>query len=160
MRPSAASRRRPGLALAAAALASALLGAGAVWLALGDDRDLASAYRETLEVADGEYLDAAPLDALAGGRIGEVFGYQGETPWVLVIVASGEPGRVALSPGRYEVELIRAGGDRLRLPPLEVTEGPSSTSSVFPGSYAELRELRVLTPAGEEVAEAELGPSD
>ena len=58
----AASRSRASPRVAAAACAAA-----AVWFALGDDRDLADSYRETLAVANGEYFDAAPIE-LAGRR--------------------------------------------------------------------------------------------
>jgi predicted anti-sigma-YlaC factor YlaD len=57
-------RRRPLIAVAAAAVA-ALVTASAMWLAFDDDRDLADRYRETLAVANGKYLTAAPLSAAA-----------------------------------------------------------------------------------------------
>ena len=51
---------RPALQLAAAAL-FAVAGAGIAWQATTDDRELAAGYRETLDVADGQYFAAAPV---------------------------------------------------------------------------------------------------
>ena len=58
----------------------------AVWVALDDDRDLADSYRDTLAVANGEYLEAAPLAAPGGGKAGYVYGYQGRASWVMAVV--------------------------------------------------------------------------
>ena len=77
-------RRTPLIAVAAAAVA-ALVTASAMWLAFDDDRDLADRYRETLAVANGKYLAAAPLSAAGGRRAGTVFGYEGDPSWVLVV---------------------------------------------------------------------------
>ena len=106
MRPSrrrAGLRRRLALPIAAAAAAAALA-AGAVWLALGDDRELADSYRETLAVANGEYFDAAPLELPGGEKIGYVYGYQGRTSWVLAVVYDG------VETGAYRLELVTEGG--------------------------------------------------
>ena len=106
-------RRRPLIAVAAAAVA-ALVTASAMWLAFDDDRDLADRYRETLAVANGKYLAAAPLSAAGGRRAGTVFGYEGDPSWVLVTVyESARP-----EPGRYELEVITAKGRRMDLRPM------------------------------------------
>ena len=54
-RPARSRRLVPAIAAAVAAAAAA---AAAVWVATGDDRDLAGEYRDTLAVANGEYFDA------------------------------------------------------------------------------------------------------
>ena len=144
---------RPRLALAGLAVgAAAVLGAGAVWLALGDDRELADSYRETLAVANGEYFDAAPIELPGGESVGYVYGYQGRTSWVLVVVYDG------VAPGRYELELVAADGRRLPLRGLEVEGGDevASVGAAIPVDYSELAEVRVLDREGREVAESDV----
>jgi hypothetical protein len=135
---------------ALAALAAAVCGAGAVWLALGDDRELADSYRDTLAVANGEYFDAAPLELPGGERVGYVYGYQGRASWVLAVLYDGVPA------GRYELELVTRSGRRLPLRSLEVADGSGSTGAVTPVDYDELAQVRVLDGAGREVAESDV----
>ena len=112
----------------AAALAAAALAAGAVWLALADDRELADSYRETLAVADGEYFDAAPLELPGGRKAGYVYGYQGRASWVLAVVYDG------VEPGGYLLELVTRDGERLPLRELVVDdEGRGSAGGGHPG---------------------------
>ena len=151
--PARSRGRRPRLALAGlAAGAAAVLGAGAVWLALGDDRELADSYRETLAVANGEYFDAAPIELPGGESVGYVYGYQGRTSWVLVVVYEG------VAPGRYELELVAADGRKLPLRALEVDGGDevASVGAAIPVDYSELAEVRVLDREGREVAESDV----
>jgi hypothetical protein len=84
--------RRPAvrrLAVAAAATAIALAGAGTVWVATSDERELAANYRDTLDIADGRYFAAAPLLDETGQQVGHVFLYQGEPSWVFAVL--GDP---------------------------------------------------------------------
>jgi hypothetical protein len=142
-------RRRfaiPAIAAVAAAAAAAL----AVWVGLGDDRDLADSYRDTLAVANGEYFDAASMSVPGGKDVGYVYGYQGRASWVLVVIYD------AVETGRYEVQLVTEDGRRLPLRELEIENGEGSVGAVTPIPYRELSEVRVLDGMGREVAESEL----
>jgi hypothetical protein len=91
-RPQPAVRRRrlrPALAGIAAALAIALLSGGAVWWRTADDRQLAHSYRETLSVAHGRYLRAAPLLADGTTPVGQMYALQGSPSWVSVVLQGG-----------------------------------------------------------------------
>ena len=154
------SSRPPGrpwwrrLALPAAALVAAVCAAGAVWVALVDDRELADSYRETLAVANGEYFDAVPVELPGGERVGYVYGYQGRASWVLAVIYDGLPD------GRYRLELVTGDGRRMPLRSIEVADGRGSTGAVTPVGYEELTGVRVLDRAGREVAESDLHDAD
>jgi hypothetical protein len=139
------------LATPAIAALAAAAAAAAVWLALDDDRDLADAYRETLAVANGEYFTAAPLEAPGGGWAGYVYGYQGSTSWVFVVL-----GDEAAGPGR-RVELVTDGGERIELGRLALADGEAGAGFVTPVAFEELAEVRVLDRRGREVADSDLG---
>ena len=106
VRPVARVRRRVWRTVAAVAAAVAIgLGAtGAVWQATSDDRDLAARYRETLDVAHGQYFTAAPVLDAGGTQVGHVFLYQGEPSWVFVVLDR------APEPGAYDVAITTADG--------------------------------------------------
>jgi hypothetical protein len=135
----------------AAALAAAAVAAGAVWLALGDDRELADSYRDTLAVASGEYFDAATLELPGGRKAGYVYGYQGRASWVFAVVYDG------VEPGRYMLELVTDGGRRLPLRELVVDRRLGSAGAATPVPYWRLAEVRLLDRDGREVADSELG---
>ena len=152
MRP---PRRRAGLgrrlaAPIAAAAAAAALAAGALWLALADDRELADSYRDTLAVANGEYFDAAPLELPGGHKIGYVYGYQGRTSWVLAVVYEG------VETGDYRLELVTESGDKRPLREFEIADGEGSAGAATPVPYRDLSEVRLLDAWGREVADSEL----
>jgi hypothetical protein len=136
----------PALAAAAAAAVAAL----AVWVALDDDRDLADSYRDTLAVANGEYLDAAPLAAPGGDWVGYIYGYQGQASWVMAVVHDG------VEAGRYRVELVTDEGGQMRLGGLSVVGGEGSVGAVTPVPYEEIAEVRLLDDRGREVADSKL----
>lgn len=87
---------RPAVQLAAAAI-FAVAGAGVVWQATTDDRELAAGYRETLDVADGQYFAAAPVTDDGGTEVGHVFLYDGDPSWVFAVLGP------AATPGDYAV---------------------------------------------------------
>ncbi len=149
--PAPRSRRRWAPVAAVTAACALALGAGAVWLALSDDRELADSYRETLAVADGEYFDAARLAVPGGGDAGYVYGYQGRASWVLAVVYDG------VADGAYRLELVTAGGERRALRGLRVRDGRGSAGAVTPFDYSELTEVRLLDRRGREVADSKLG---
>ncbi len=150
----APSRRAAGLRRLAVPLAAAVgaaaLAAGAVWVALGNDRSLADSYRETLAVADGEYFEAAPIDAPGGGRVGYAYGYQGDPSWVLAVVKWGVPA------GDYRIELVTADGRRLPSRSVRVRDGEGSAGAAIPVGFEQVAELRLLDARGHEVADSEL----
>jgi hypothetical protein len=151
----AAPRRRGARRLAipvAAALAGAALAAAAVWVGLGDDRELAGEYREALAVADGEYFTAAPLEAPGGKRVGYVYGYQGRASWAMALVYDGVPR------GKYAIDVVAADGAHQRIRTLAVdAEGRGSAGAALPFDYHDAAEIRLLDGRGREVADAELG---
>jgi hypothetical protein len=146
-RPARTRRLVPSIAAAAVAAAAAAL---AVWFALGDDRDLADEYRDTLAVANGDYFDAAPLEAPGGRTIGYVYGYQGRTSWLLTIAFDG------LDDGRYRIALVTEDGARERVRSMEVEAGEGSAGGAIPVDYSDVAEVRILDDRGREVADAEL----
>ena len=141
--------RRWGIPVAAA-LAGAACAAVAVWLALGDDRDLADSYRETLAVADGEYFDAAPVELPGGDKVGYVYGYQGRTSWILAVVYDG------VADGRYELEVVTDDGERLQLRSLDVAGGHGSAGGATAVDYDDISQVRLLDAAGRELADSDL----
>ena len=148
-------RRRRSLARrlaipALAAGAAAAIAAAAVWFALADDRDLADSYRDTLAVANGEYFDAAPIEAPGDQRVGYVYGYQGRASWVLAVIYDG------VANGRYRLQAVAHDGQRLPVRGIEVTKGRGSAGGVTPVPYDKLSQLRVLDGHGREIADADL----
>ncbi len=135
---------------ALAAVASAAVAAVAVWLALDSDRELADSYRDTLAVANGEYFDAAPMEAPGGRKVGYVYGYEGRTSWVLGIVYDG------VANGSYRLEAVTEDGRRVGLRELQVADGHGSAGSATPIPYEQLAEVRLLDGRGREVAETDL----
>ncbi len=136
---------------AVAALAAAAVTAAAVWVALDDDRDLADSYRETLAVANGEYFDAAHLNAPGGGHVGYVYGYQGRASWVFAVIYDG------VEDGSYRLQVVTEAGDRLPLREVAVTEGHGSVGAVTPDiDYHDVAEVRLLDAHGREVADSKL----
>lgn len=97
-------RWRRALPYAAAAAVAALAGAGVVWQATSDDRDVAASYRDTLEVANGRYFHAAPIVDDGGEQVGHVFLYQGEPSWVFTVLDD------TVEPGTYDVSVVTEDG--------------------------------------------------
>lgn len=105
------------LVLAAAAVVLAAAAAtGLTRWAGADDRELAQQYRETLAVADGDYLAAAPLVSRGDSEAGHVFAYQGDPSWLFITVKDAPSGahhvRVVTQDGRaFEIGvcLVRDG---------------------------------------------------
>ena len=118
-------RRRARLLWAASIVAVAGLAAGAVWWGTTDDRELASSYRHTLEVAHGHGLSAAPLLSAGGAETGTVFAYQGSPSWVYVTFRSPPP------QGHYDVRLLTRDGRRLALRPFNPTPGGTAWGSTI-----------------------------
>jgi hypothetical protein len=150
-----AKPRRPSLLRrfaipAVAAAAAAAIAGFVVWNSLSDDRQLADSYRATLAVANGEYFDAAPLEAPGGAKVGYVYGYQGRASWVLAIVYDG------VKDGRYRLDVVSTKGEREVVQDVVVRHGDGSEGGVTRMPYESLAEARLLDAHGRQIASAEL----
>ena len=122
-------RRWPRVATAAAAVVLAVtLGAGSVVLATAGDRRLADGYR------------AVPLQG-ARGRVGTVFGYQGQPSWVMVTLAASVP-----APGRVRVQVVTRDGRWLSLGEAVLGGAAGSWGGQLPVDLSAVQELRLLGP--------------
>ena len=146
----ARSRGRRLLVPAIAAAAAAACAAAAVWLALGDDRELADSYREALAVANGEYFDAAPIEQPGGQKVGYAYGYQGRTSWMFAVIYDG------VADGRYELEVVTDEGRRMPLRSIEVAGGHGSAGGATEVAYDDISQLRLLDTGGRELADSDL----
>jgi hypothetical protein len=143
-------RRLPRLRIAVPALAAAACAAAVVWFALASDRQLADEYRETLAVANGQHFEAAPVTLADGKRVGYVYGYQGETSWVVAIMYD------CPYDGRYELEGVTADGNSVPIAPIDIADGRGSAGKATTVDYEDLAEIRMVDAAGHQVAASEL----
>lgn len=103
--PSPARRRRRLLpALVAAVLLAAGGGSWITLSATSDERRLGAHYRDVLARAGGRYLAAVELRDAAEAKRGVVFVYQGDQPWVTIVLADG------VADERWEVEISTRDG--------------------------------------------------
>ena len=65
---------------------AAAIGTWVTLSATREERDLGAMYGDVLARAGGEYFAVATLRDGQGRRQGLVFGYQGRTPWLLVVL--------------------------------------------------------------------------
>jgi hypothetical protein len=107
-------RRRTWLYAAAVVLTAVVAAASALW-ATWEDRSLGARYRATLEVANGDYFAASRLNA-AGDGVGNLFAYEGATPWVFMTVDGADS-------GTYSVELVTEDGRRIDIGDCVVVDG-------------------------------------
>jgi hypothetical protein len=98
----------------------AALAVGAIWWRTAADRHLAKSYRDTLAIAHGRYMRAAQLLSRGSVPAGLMFAYEGETPWILVIVRTGDIS------GLYAVRLVTRGGRPVPLGTMTVEHGQAS----------------------------------
>jgi hypothetical protein len=138
--PAAPPRRRPRpLLLWAASIAAAVaLAAGTVWWQTADDRELASSYRQTLSVAHGHDLSAAPLLLAGGAETGTVFAYQGSPSWIYVTFRSTPP------PGRYDVRLLTRDGRRMALRSFTARPGGTAWGSRIQVPIRQIQKLEFI----------------
>lgn len=143
-------RLLPRFALPAVAAVAAACAAAVVWVALGDDRDLAAEYRATLAVANGEHFDAKPVTLADGEKVGYVYGYQGRTSWVLAVMYD------CPYDGTYQLEGVTSDGSRIAISPIEITDGRGSIGRATSVDYDSLEAIEVVDDSGHEVAASDL----
>jgi hypothetical protein len=143
-------RRLPRLRIAVPALAAAACAAAIVWFALGNDRQLADEYRDTLAVANGQHFEAAPVTLADGQKVGYVYGYQGRASWVVAIMYD------CPYDGTYELEGVTADGSTVPITPIEIADGRGSAGKAINVDYDALTEIRMVDDAGHPVAASEL----
>jgi hypothetical protein len=93
-----------------------------------EERELGEDYRETLAVANGEYLTAAVLRGPEGGEVGHVFGYQGSPSWVFVAVSN------VRRDGPYKI-VFQGKGGRSELGWMTLKHGAGSWGGAVPGDF-------------------------
>jgi hypothetical protein len=141
--------RTAALRVAAAAIVAALAG-GAVWWRTADDRQLATGYRETLAIANGRYLRAAPMLADGAIPVGHLFAYQGSPSWLLAVVETGH------GSGSYPVRMTTRDGRRIALGAMTVRDGAGNWSTTISVSVYEVLAVHVTDPHGRDLT-ARLG---
>ena len=139
------------MAVAAAAVLAAAIGAGSVFVTTANDRRLAQSYRAVLAEGQGSSFAAAPLRG-AQGRIGTVFGYQGQPSWMVVSVRPGVPDE-----GRLQVQALTRDGRYLTLGKAVLGGGNRAWGGQLPVDLAELHELRFARSDGRTVFTATFG---
>jgi hypothetical protein len=108
-----------------------------LWWQTADDRELAASYRQTLTIAHGHDLSAAPL--LAGGaETGTVFAYQGSPSWIYVTFRSTPP------QGRYDVRLLTRDGRRLVLRSFTTRPGGTAWGSTIQVPIRQIQRLEFI----------------
>jgi putative zinc finger protein len=138
-------KRRGILMAAAAALLAALLAAAGVLLVTREDRRVATAYRETLEEAEGRYFGAYSLRDPDGVKDGVLFVYAGEPSWIFVDI--DEP----MKPGEYEAQVVTTDGGSIDLGmPFELSQDKLWWASVLPVDLREIAMFRVLRADGDQ----------
>jgi len=125
---------------AAAASIFAIAGAGVAWQATSDERELAAAYQNTLDVADGRYFSAVDLVGMDGMSAGTAFVYDGSPSWLFVVVRDAPA-------GTYDV-ILTAGGRSATVATCTVDQSTCSVGvTLDPGTYP-VDEVRLVSPDG------------
>lgn len=131
-------------AVAAAAVLAAALGSGSVLAATNGDRQLADSYRSVLSEGRGSSFAAAPLQGPGGGRVGTVFGYQGQPSWMVVTVAPSTP-----ATGQLRVQALTRDGRYLALGTAVLGGGNRAWGGQIPVDLSAVQALRFLRADGQ-----------
>jgi hypothetical protein len=135
------ARRRRWLAVAAAVVLAAALGGGSVVLATAGDRRLADGYQAVLSQGQGSFFAAAPLQGVQG-RVGTVFGYQGQPSWVMVTL------QPSLREGRFRVQVVTRDGRYLPLGDAVLGGARGAWGGQLPVDLSAVHELRFVGTDG------------
>lgn len=141
-RQSLAHRWRWVATAAAAVVLAAALGAGSVLLATAGDRRLAAGYQAVLSQGKGAHFLAAPLQG-SQGRVGTVFGYQGQPSWAMVTLQS--PIR---EKGRFQVQAVTRDGRYLPLGDAVLGGAKGTWGGQLPVDLSAVHELRFVGSDG------------
>jgi hypothetical protein len=126
-----------------AVILAAALGGGSVLLATASDRRLAASYQAILSQGHGAYFLAAPLQG-TGGRVGTVFGYQGQPSWVMVTLQPP-----IQEQGRFQVQAVTRDGRYLSLGDAVLGGANGSWGGQLPVDLSAVHELRFVGPDGQ-----------
>jgi anti-sigma factor RsiW len=143
LRRGALTRGRRWAAVAAAAVLVAALGAGSVFAATAKDRQLAESYRAVLSEGQGSAFAAAPLQG-PRGRVGTVFGYQGQPPWMVVTVQPSTP-----DTGQLQVQAVTRDGRYLALGKAVLGAGNRAWGGQIPVNLSDVQALRFVRSDGQ-----------
>jgi anti-sigma-K factor RskA len=127
---------------AAAVVLAAALGAGSVFLATAGDRRLAAGYQAVLSQGQGAYFLAAPLQG-SQGRVGTVFGYQGQPSWAMVTLQPS-----IREEGRFQVLVVTRDGRYLSLGDAALGGAKGTWGGQLPVDLSEVHELRFVGSDG------------
>ena len=135
-------RWRRWTAVAAAAVLAAALGGGSVFLATAGDRRLADGYQAVLSQGQGAYFLAAPLQGTRG-RVGTVFGYQGQPSWAMVTLRPTIPAE-----RRFRVQVLTRDGRYLAAGEAVLGGDKTAWGGQLPVDLSAVHELRLLGADG------------
>jgi anti-sigma-K factor RskA len=127
---------------AAAVVLAATLGAGSVLVATAGDRRLAAGYQAVLRQGQGAYFLAAPLQG-AQGRVGTVFGYQGQPSWAMATLQPSTQ-----EEGRFQVQVVTRDGRYLALGAAMLGGAKGTWGGQLPVDLSAVHELRFVGSDG------------
>jgi hypothetical protein len=136
----------------AASVVSAALAGGSVLLATAEDRQLAEGYRAVLSEGNGSFFAAAPLRG-SEGRVGTVFGYEGDPSWVVVTLQAGGEG------GVFEARVVTTDGRYLNMG-TAVLGGNEAWGRQIPVELTSVQEIRFLGSDEQAVFTATFGDAN
>jgi hypothetical protein len=139
---------------AAAVVLAAALGAGSVLLATAGDRRLAAGYKAVLSQGQGAYFLAAPLQGTQG-RVGTVFGYQGQPSWAMVTLEPSIQGE-----GRFQVQAVTRDGRYLPLGDAVLGGAKRTWGGQLPVDLSAVHQLRFVGSDGRPTLAATFDTAD
>jgi hypothetical protein len=130
------------VAVAAALVLVAALGGGSVFLATAGDRRLADGYRAVLRQGQGSFFAAAPLQG-PRGRVGTVFGYQGQPSWAMVTLRPPIPAE-----RRFQVQVLTRDGRYLAVGEAVLGGAKGTWGVQLPVDLSAVHQLRLVGSDG------------
>jgi len=139
--PRRRNRLRWVMTAAAAVVVAAVAAGGVLWVTAAD-RDLASRYRHALEEANGEYFGVRPIHTAEGAKVGNLFAYEGDRPWVFVVFDDSVPN------GEYRAELLTTSGEASSLGTVTVADDDLTWGSDLEMPLRDVAVVRFSTTTG------------